>query len=856
MNSDYRIPHRHNPVETGAHRGPEKGRVTLGFAILLIVAIGSVLAGVLALNQVVYIKEIGSIGAQIALYGGVALALITLIVKVCAFYQGKRVPLPDPQLEQKVPSEPLLINHQTENDLFTALKANLRGQKVTLLLKKRPDIPIPWETVPWQLSYLIFFCFEKNDLNQIKMRIGSSVEHCSEMFSQLTPQVREALIILILKELAKNDPLLNICMMEDLLNDEPIEVEKLHPLVPVEEYPQTITFHPNGNFDQLFEFSNFLKKPHIIYFPGNVKTIEPHYIYPSYLKSGVLAASAAHSHLPLKQWSLARQPDFMKPPCQFLQISNIQSIALPLPNNSLPDFLITEPKRIPKEEAKELPPVACARFEEFPTFFKESQEAFKESVIGYLNSKSNGAIQHFTILKEARESSLLTVQKIPEVVVIGGGPSGLVAALEAYLAGSRVYLIEKRNCYSRDTMLRLRIDTALYLKERLGDHLYAIAETNELIKTRTQGGFEKEFFGSEAFIVIETKILEWLLAMILFELAKRDEAIKIYREWEFSDLKDEKHSTYVKIKNSASVEFTIPCDFLIGADGAKSQVREKSGIGWNPKSKARPSLALTFTNLWANNFAYQELDFVPQCITNAFKFLTENDKSESLKIASNEVFLTIQPHIASIEWEKAKDQRFDTFMQSRKSRYGNEITSKDEIVKKETQLAQVGGNLLHGELQSLGWELKRLPSNRIFSSTHTIYLGTDIPKKLIDTNLSTLTPWISTILEQNLPRSAIKILLPQIRNYTTFYSQLFQALSVRQGRIFLIGDAVGTPDFQTGSGAKKAIDDGLAIGKLIYQFGHSKNYETDLSQYEKEAELRTNKLHEKSFEWGFSEKLK
>src|SRR5690606_29272750 len=127
-----------------------------------------------------------------------------------------------------------------------------------------------------------------------------------------------------------------------------------------------------------------------------------------------------------------------------------------------------------------------------------------------------------------------------------------------------------------------------------------------------------------------------------------------------------------------------------------------------------------------------------------------------------------------------------------------------------------GGRLLHGRLVEMGWNLERLPSNRLFTSSHTIYLGTDLPERLLHADRSEVLPWIAATLEQNLPRSAVKLLMSQIRTCTVFTSQLFRASHVRKGRVLLIGDAVGSPDFQTGSGAKKAMDDARAVGKLVY----------------------------------------
>ncbi len=534
-------------------------------------------------------------------------------------------------------------------------------------------------------------------------------------------------------------------------------------------------------------------------------------------------------------------------------VSTPQSV----PHNNLhPVFKVDMPLPYPRERIKELPKDAQRRLdnpEEFSAFYTESQIVFHESVAGYLSSDSISARQHFEILREERAEAVRTLRERPaEVTIIGGGPSGLVAALEAYLSGAQVHLVEKRVDYSRDTMLRLRTDTAHYLKKRLGDHLYWIAESNEVIKFRNQGFFEREFFGPESFIMVETKVVEWLLAMILYELAKTDDALKIYREWECTDIQQPlDESALVTIQDPFLRTHQIRSDLVIGADSARSTVRQLAGIEWTPRSTSRPSAAVTFTNLWANNVAYEELSsFVPEAYEEGFTRLYKSKPSEELKSAEGNVRLTIRPHIEAFKWEETGDKRFREFIQARLS------TATKSAVRNEMKIARAGGRFLHARLAEMGWEKKRLPSNRLFVSTHTIYLGTELPENLLEADRSEILPWIAATLEQNLPRSAINLLMTQVRTCTVFSSQLLRAKQVRKENVFLIGDATGTPDFQTGSGAKKAIDDAIAIGKLIYDFGHSEHFNNDLAAYEAEAKKRTKDLQQKSFDFGFSEPLR
>lgn len=469
-----------------------------------------------------------------------------------------------------------------------------------------------------------------------------------------------------------------------------------------------------------------------------------------------------------------------------------------VPHNNLhPVFQISEPKPYSLEEIETLPRDARLHLgdqEKFTEFYMESQILFHEAASGYLNDSLSSSSHHFEALRQERIESVRTLRgPPPEVTIVGGGPGGLVAALEAYLAGANVHLIEKRVDYSRDTMFRLQVETAQYLERRLGPHFYLIASSNELIKQRRQGFFEREFFGPEEFIMVETKVNEWMLALLLFELAKRDPALKIYREWECVDVEDNQSEgkASVTIQDAFLRTHQIPSDIVIGADGTRSKVRASAEIEWTPISTSRPSVAVTFTNLWANNLAYEDLSsFIPQAYEEGFASLREEDKSEELVQASRNVRTTIRPHIEAQKWEAVRDDRFRSFMQAR----GSAVP--ESVIRKEMAIAREGGRLLHGRLVEMGWNLERLPSNRLFTSSHTIYLGTDLPERLLHADRSEVLPWIAATLEQNLPRSAVKLLMSQIRTCTVFTSQLFRASHVRKGRCCSSATPSGRPIFK------------------------------------------------------------
>jgi len=139
------------------------------------------------------------------------------------------------------------------------------------------------------------------------------------------------------------------------------------------------------------------------------------------------------------------------------------------------------------------------------------------------------------------------------VVVIGGGPTGLGAAIEARQAGAEVILVEKRDEYTRHNTLFL-YPVALDLFEKWNAQI-PLMEPLELKGER------------RGFVLI--KDLETSLAL-------RADALGIQRiHGEFIDFVPGSQSVII---HTAEGEKFLSYDLLVGADGVHSRVREKLGI--------------------------------------------------------------------------------------------------------------------------------------------------------------------------------------------------------------------------------------------------------------------------------------
>lgn len=147
-----------------------------------------------------------------------------------------------------------------------------------------------------------------------------------------------------------------------------------------------------------------------------------------------------------------------------------------------------------------------------------------------------------------------------QIVVIGGGPTGLGAAIEARRFGHEVIIVEKREEYSRLSTMSLSATTLdIFEKWNLDIPLLEILDFNG-----TRRGF----------------ILLKDLEEALFKKAEEFDIQRIQAE--FIDLIDS-HTAMIKTENGRDL---IYYDLLIAADGAHSRVREKLEISPTVLSQA------------------------------------------------------------------------------------------------------------------------------------------------------------------------------------------------------------------------------------------------------------------------------
>lgn len=151
--------------------------------------------------------------------------------------------------------------------------------------------------------------------------------------------------------------------------------------------------------------------------------------------------------------------------------------------------------------------------------------------------------------------TLIFCEKIQssEVLIIGGGPTGLATAIEAHKKGAHVTIIEKRASYSRPQFVFL-LKSSLDLLESWNVALSHLQVLD---------------FGGEHMGLVRIKNLEKGLNARIKELRIK----KI--QGEFRALEKDKKEAIVAISGE---NISLPYDFLVAADGVHSKVRDFAGI--------------------------------------------------------------------------------------------------------------------------------------------------------------------------------------------------------------------------------------------------------------------------------------
>lgn len=450
------------------------------------------------------------------------------------------------------------------------------------------------------------------------------------------------------------------------------------------------------------------------------------------------------------------------------------------------------------------------------------------------------------------------------VLVIGAGPGGLFAALEAYMKGCRVTLVEKR-LPTRDQILRLSPGMFQYFFDILGGPFKTHLGTGNFYQHRLQGQGNRKLFDEGDFYSIEIRDLQKAVLIFIEELAKRDpEAFRFISGSEFKEFlppTTDQETWKVKIHHQGELE--LPVDIIVGADGGQSALQAICGFSSMATSSTSLYGAATFNQPFGRLEEQTELDDdIPELVYEGAKLSNLLGKDFQLGImrtarARNYLLAELEILAETIEPTNLALYR----------RGFQQIEAKEEY---ELDFVRRG---VQRQIESLsvtfGWEFDRLPISRFFTSVSTVYIGCEFPPKLLgqiqeairadrlDEAKSLQENWYRAVLKAHLPQSTIDELV--VRHGGAFPVQLKKANSCHREltsagkslHSYILGDGFATPHFLTGRGAEFAIDMARDFGEHLSKMRDDKeSAEQHLVELNSKSQKRAQELQDKAFDEG------
>lgn len=260
-----------------------------------------------------------------------------------------------------------------------------------------------------------------------------------------------------------------------------------------------------------------------------------------------------------------------------------------------------------------------------PPPFRGEDSNFSDMISGLLKHLTEPEAQFEQTKKaidKARNDSLLKSPRQPRVVISGLGPTGLLAALEAYASGASVVAIEQRSLYTRPQILRLTNDTIDRLKYFMGGKFWEYLRRLGIVSTSPNwvpNKFDVNNFylypkgpvqfsadlivakdkylarGLELFNVdiIRINHLESVLAIVLESLARADpQHLRIYYGAELLASLTGKGELKLEISSgSKKNQYPLAADILAIAQGVDSAVAKT--FGFETKAISKPLYGAT-----------------------------------------------------------------------------------------------------------------------------------------------------------------------------------------------------------------------------------------------------------------------
>lgn len=481
---------------------------------------------------------------------------------------------------------------------------------------------------------------------------------------------------------------------------------------------------------------------------------------------------------------------------------------------------------------------AVATFKDDDRFIRaEEAEVRKDIENRYSEGLEDRHLALLISMREKNLASLPTDAPPINLVTIGAGPSGLVASIQAYLAGANVTLIESRADFTRDQILRLNADTYGYIANIFGPTMIKNLEALEVFSSRYQGQGLRGLFTESKYWVTEIKDLQFVLFALLKRLQVLDNqkqpSLSILTQEEFIKIED--GSVFYKNKQTQQVQ-SVKAEWICGADGANSKVAAAAGFQPEIISSTDTYIAATFNHLHPFAETRTTMEFnadpnipaLPQVVLDGIA-----DIRQSSSCAETEEHLRIIEKVRVRTWIDAEEginnnniaAHLHTEWRARLSALSPKCQQTDlDTVRRGSAIHL---KRLKGEWN---WSKGRRPVTRFFTSPKTIYMGCEIPSHMLETmqkDRKEAFRWVKAVLRAHLPENTIQSLTERnisafpvhLNRKTEFYKNLDAPnqgdLKEQTAKVFLIGDALATPHFLTGSGAIAGMKVARLFAELI-----------------------------------------
>jgi len=198
-----------------------------------------------------------------------------------------------------------------------------------------------------------------------------------------------------------------------------------------------------------------------------------------------------------------------------------------------------------------------------------------------------------------------------EVLVVGGGPVGLSTAMELGLRGIKVVIVEPRkevshlrprakttNARSMEHFRRLGIAkdirAAAALKPKWSQEVSFCTSLLGKETVRFDDAWAVSSMPNELYSEGGQSIPQFTLEEVLREKINASENIRFATGWELVSLTQDDHKVIAELKSETGETVTVESLFLIGCDGARSNVRRSIGIVFEGDVETRNNFNVVF----------------------------------------------------------------------------------------------------------------------------------------------------------------------------------------------------------------------------------------------------------------------